>query len=340
MTSYYSNYITTISPYYHMLPGQVSVLEKIATHKWYGLISVAIDIGADATSIIQALRISIIQADDMAVAGILHHLSRTKQSITMQIVEAFPSLMELASQLHLSHIQQRLQATMTRDSPAVALFNEYSPYSQHPIQCLTSPHNTVAVKVNAAGYVDPILAYVYKESESVSLSDTTIESASSEEPATTTTTDTTTTTTTTTVTGSLSVCQVDRRDVTSLTVEEFYTQYVTLNRPVLLTSPTFTTMQQEVGEGEGVASEQQYTRTDTKASQPVHDHIWKLDTLLAELGETMEVASAIPYATLFGHTEVISPTLLYICYLFDILCTCFKQCICVNACIIGSTITK
>ena len=313
-----------------MLPGQVSVLEKIATHKWYGLISVAIDIGADATSIIQALRISIIQSDDMAVAGILHHLSRTKQSITMQIVEAFPSLMELASQLHLSHIQQRLQATMTRDSPAVALFNEYSPYSQHPIQCLTSPHNTVAVKVNAAGYVDPILAYVYKESEFVSLSDTTVESASSEEAS----------TTDTTVSGSLSVCQVDRRDETSLTVEEFYTQYVTLNRPVLLTSPTFTTMQQEVGEGEGVASEQQYTRTDTKASQPVHDHIWELDTLLAELGETMEVASAIPYATLFGHTEVISPTLLYICYLFDILCTCFKQCICVNACIIGSTITK
>ena len=307
-----------------MLPGQVSVLEKIATHKWYGLISVAIDIGADATSIIQALRISIIQADDMAVAGILHHLSRTKQSITMQIVEAFPSLMELASQLHLSHIQQRLQATMTRDSPAVALFNEYSPYSQHPVQCLTSAHRTVAPKVNAAGYVDPILAYVYKESEFVSLSDTTVESASSEEAS----------TTDTTVSGSLSVCQVDRRDVTSLTVEEFYTQYVTLNRPVLLTSPTFTTMQQEVGEGEGVASEQQYTRTDTKASQPVHDHIWKLDTLLAELGETMEVASAIPYATLFGHTEVISPTLLYIWYLFDILATCFKQCICDNVCII------
>lgn len=318
-----------------MLPGQVSVLEKIATHKWYGLISVATDIGADATSIIQALRISIIQSDDMAVAGILHHLSRTKQSITMQIVEAFPSLMELASQLHLSHIQQRLQATMTRDSPAVALFNEYSPYSQHPIQCLTSAHSTVAPKVNAAGYVDPILAYVYKESESVSPSDTAVESVSSEEPATTTTTDTTDTT----VTGSLSVCQVDRRDVTSLTVEEFYTQYVALNRPVLLTSPTSTTVQQEVGEGEGVTSEQQYTRTNFKASQPVHDHIWELDTLLAELGETMEVASAIPYATLFGHTEVISPTLLYIWYLFDILSTCFKQCICDNVCIIGSNIT-
>ena len=316
-----------------MLLGQVSVLEKIATHKWYGLISVAMDIGADATSIIQALRISIVQADDMAVAGILHHLSRTKQSITMQIVEAFPSLMELASQLHLSHIQQRLQATVTRDSPIVALFNEYSPYSQHPVQCLTSVHSTVAPKVNAAGYVDPILAYVYKESESVSLSDTAVESVSSEEPATTTTTDTTTDTDTT-VTGSLCVCQVDRRDVTSLTVEEFYTQYVALNRAVLLTSPTFPTMQQEVGEGEGVASEQQYTRTNFKASQPVHDHIWELDTLLAELGETMEVASAIPYATLFGHTEVISPTLLYIWYLFDILSTCFKQCICDNVCII------
>jgi hypothetical protein len=247
-----------------------AVLEKVVKHRLYGLITVFLDLGADAASIKAALRMAAIQGDDVAISVLLGGLSRASAEARSAAWEFIPEVASLAARLGFTHVHARLQALLeqTSNSPSSVGYNDYVPFaweSHVPAEdsCISSlADNTV----DAAGYASFKIAHTL--SRSAGAVDESAPVASMGRP----------------------VCSVDRVAIGSITPEAFFTDYVLLNRPVVLLA----------------ATDNNSARVEEGSS------VWTLDSLLKQFGKTKDVSSAIPYATLFGHSEV--PTMRFACF--------------------------
>jgi hypothetical protein len=234
------------------------VLEKVVKHRLYGLVTVFLDLGADASSIKAALRMAAIQGDDVALSVLLSGLSRATAETRSAAWESLPEVASLAARLGFYHVHGRLQALLEQspNTPSPTGYNDYLPYTW---QAHSQAEGSCATTHNAAdaftGYATFKIAHT--------LSSTPAGTAESSSAA----------------SMGRAVCAVDRIPVGSLTAETFYTDYVLLNRPVVL-----------VG--------------DKTVSAEDSTSVWTLGNLLKQYSKTKDVSSAIPYATLFGHTEV------------------------------------
>jgi hypothetical protein len=220
-------------------------LVKVTKHRLYGLISVFTELGADASSIVDAMRMSVIQGDDLALSLLLGGLARVYPHIQMEVRKSIDELVTLAEQSHSTQLASRLRSVLVKrdaNTPQLAVRNDYMPYGRQ-----TAGRECEAQHPNYGGYYPAAMRPAVASVDTVQNS-----------PA--------------------PVCAVDRVTIADITVEQFRREYVLRNRPVILTA--------------GDNFEQ--TASDA----------WGLDALLQEHGDIREVSSAIPYATLFGHTEV------------------------------------
>jgi hypothetical protein len=220
-------------------------LVKVTKHRLYGLISVFMELGADASSIVDAMRMSVIQGDDLALSLLLGGLARVYPHIQMEVRKSIDELVTLAEQSHSTQLAARLRSVLVKrdaNTPQLAVRNDYMPYGRQ-----TAGRECEAQDTNYGGYYPAAMRPAVASVDTVQ---------NSPAPA----------------------CAVDRVNIADITVDQFRREYVLRNRPVILTA--------------GDNFEQ--TASDA----------WGLDALLQEHGDVREVSSAIPYATLFGHTEV------------------------------------
>lgn len=240
-----------------------AVLEKVVKHRLYGLITVFLDLGADAASIKAALRMAAIQGDDVAISVLLGGLSRASAEARSAAWEFIPEVASLAERLGFTHVHARLQALLeqTSNSPSSVGYNDYVPFAwESHVPADDSCTSSLADNMvdAATGYASFKIAHTLSRSAGAAV-DESAPAASMGRP----------------------VCAVDRIPIGSITPEAFFTDYVLLNRPVVLLAAT-----------------------DNSARVEEGSSVWTLDNLLKQFGKTKDVSSAIPYATLFGHSEV------------------------------------
>lgn len=210
-----------------------------------------LELGADAASITGALRVSVIQADDLALSLILNGLMRVYPHIQIEVRKALDELIALAERLHYRHLAARLRSVLVKREAGAAPLPVRNGYLPN----LPQERAAVCTSYPTAGYTPLSFSH-------------TVEAPQNTQGA-----------------ASAPQCAVDTINIADISVEQFYRDYVLLNRPVLLTAT-----QQSGDSGEVGAS--------AAAS------VWELEELLRTHGDVKEISSAIPYATLFGHSEV------------------------------------
>lgn len=267
-----------------------SALEKATKRGLYNLLPMLLVFGADADSVMEALRISIRQGDDTALAlltmAVLDpattgtagapHLAHIRSTLAQEL----PRLMELAQAVGFGHVQRRLQLVRevfeahSAEEGAAALsnlkglerFNDYAPSEHVSAGCTQqagAPDQVGSVTPNMAqsGFDTFHIVDVFSTTSSSDV-------GSGDEPV-------------HARPAGYNKCIIDRVDINNITVDQFYQRYVLNNQPVVLTSSA-------AAEGSNI-----------KAAEG-----WDLPALIDKFGSIKEVAGAIPYATLFGHTEV------------------------------------
>lgn len=307
-----------------------SALEKATKRGLYNLLPMLLVFGADAASVMEALRISIRHGDDTALSLLLMsvvdpassgtHSAPHLMHIRTSLLEKLPELIELAESLRFPHVLMRLHrirqlfSSTGPDEGAAALsnlkslerFNDYAPSEYVSSACGVTQrrdgsesgagvsssssllagdgntHGSRGLATAASGY-DPFqIVDVFHQADAVS------EVGADEEgetyelrsgPA------------------GYRRCVVDRVDMSNITAELFFEKYVRLNQPVVLTA---------TGAGDGGAGAVGASSTSTAAAVTgaAVAEGWDLSALLDRFGDIKEVAGDIPYATLFGHTEV------------------------------------
>jgi len=250
---------------------------KAVKHRVHGLVVVLMRVGASPNTVFEALRIAVLQADDLGAAQLFSILTATAPSsaaflnhgqLVQEVGPRLPELVALAQQLGYLHIAGRIEGVIQRlagnvsDVPGVIpadkadLFNEYSPY-----------HRVAVVPSELApaddGAVGPLTGYNKFQLDPIH----TVASNGFD--------------------AYINQCAVDRVDIADMPTDRFYAEYVTLNRPVVITH-----------------AHAEDSTEESASKDPAR--VWTVDNLLKRFGATEEVSSTIPYATLFGHKEVSS----------------------------------
>lgn len=260
---------------------RTSALEKATKRGLYNLLPMLLIFGADAHSVVEALRISIRHGDDTALALLLTSIVDPSASgtagaphlvpIRSALVQELPVLVELAQDLRFEHVLQRLQlvqrminaptpeegAALLSQLKGLERHNDYPASSFDAATCSTI--NTVPVDLT------PVPTPPHTDSPS-GYHRFQIVDVFGTLPSPTGTAE------------GINRCVIDRVDISNITVEQFFQKCVVRNQPVVFTSAAWDAA--AVADG------------------------WDLQALLDKFGDIKEVAGAIPYATLFGHTEV------------------------------------
>lgn len=225
---------------------------KVTKYRLYGLISVFLELGADASSITEAMRIALLQGDDLALSLLLGGLTRVYPHVQMDVRRGLDDLIALAEKMHSTQLTARLRSVLVKREPGdvqLPVFNDYAPFAW---QMLSYANTTCDTETASGGYQPALLAQTYSAVD---------ETVTAGGPGV-----------------AVPVCAVDSVDIRSLSAAQFHRDYVLLNRPVVLTGGDF--------------------------AASLAGAVWGLDALLSVHGAVRDVSSAIPYATLFGHTEV------------------------------------
>lgn len=275
--------MTTLS----LLLDGATALTKVVKHRLYGLISVFLELGADAVSITESMHVSIIQGDDLALSLILNGLARVYPHIQMEVRRNFDSLIELAEKLHSKHMLKRLQSVLVKQvagTQPLPITNAYMPYSLINVSTMCSdgvqcPSQPLHSGISPAGYMNPQFSTIVP-SQSVSDIDEKIvhDDKVSSNLA---------------MTRNVPYCAIDELDIRTTPTSTFLAEYVKLNQPVIL-----------------VGAQNPSSAEDTNTVRGIHENsdpwrVWTLDGLLEVMGSVNEVSGVIPYATLFGEHEVI-----------------------------------
>ena len=219
------------------------------------------------------MRAAVIQSDDIAfiiISNIITAPATPKfpnhAEFVGQVAARLPELFALAEKLGYVHLAGRIRGVVDRlagnatDAPGVVpadkvdIFQEYFPYRRVPLV----PSEPVSFH---NGAVDPLTGYSNFQLDPIhSVASNGFDSY-------------------------INQCAVDRVDIADLTTGRFYAEYVTLNRPVIITH-----------------TRTENTNADSSSKDPAR--VWTVENLLKRFGSTQEVSSTIPYATLFGHKEV------------------------------------
>jgi hypothetical protein len=310
-----------------------TALAKAVKNRVYGLVVVFVSLGADFHSILASLKAAVYNADDMAVALLLkaavdadaadtpgtgreRGLGRAHAGTRIaRILASLPELLSLARSLRFQHIAGRLEAILhsahneeavaagvdsevigSGDSGATAaatvkraqklvvapsLFNEYFPYLVEKVE--TSSRTCIQGTVSQSGYSDLTLLCSYYDqgtaadsgARGTSPGEQGEESVAAASPI-----------------SAHRMCAVDSIDIASISVDEFVQKYVVTNQPVrLVRSSAATSSTFAVGSADS-------------SSYPQEEDAWAVDSLLQHFGRVADIASTVPYATLFGHKEV------------------------------------
>ena len=270
--------------------GAEAALVRVAKHRLYGLISVFLSLESSPAAVCEALRVAVHQGDDLGVALVLNAITGPSGAANIPnhalLVESFttelPVLQNLAQHLHFDYLADRIGGAIDRLAGRVDLsqagvipadkkdiFNQYFPYHHVfvPAHPFTEENKD---KFAADGGIDPTSGYSAFQLESIYSKDPEALSVNAEGVS--------------SGDGYINQCTIDRVDLATLSVGRFFTEYVLLNRPVVIHRSSETTKSAEQEDG--------------------INKVWRLENLLKRFGSTQEVSSTIPYATLFGHKEV------------------------------------
>ena len=280
-------------------------------HRLYGLITVFISVmgtgPAASSAVFDALRAAVHNSDDLAVALILKGLadadaSRAAASTAVaaagdaagavavrgarfaeDLTVRLPLLIALAASLRHDQIRRRLQLALEAiTTSSLQVFNEYAPYHRTPVrEASVFLAESVDIAFDSSGFSPFTLGPVVEDRQSAVAVEPVSSSASS------------LSTSTSTITSTLNLCAIERVDIAHMSEERFFRDYVSVNQPVVLTTAAARAV---TSSGGGIES--------GSGSGESLVNIWHLDALVQKFGHVKEVASTIPYATLFGHKEV------------------------------------
>jgi len=252
----------TIMYFGNSLGARDAALVKIMKHRTHSLLAAFAHLGASADTVIEALRVAIIQADDLALGiifstapppGLLQQESFAKK--IQEVGARLPELLELAQKLGYKYIAESIEFQMNlfagKSVPEVTVkaFAEYFPYRR--VAMVTLKPTSVRI-----GAIDPRTGFSPFQLEPVH----TIASNGFD--------------------SYINQCAVDRVDIANLTAEHFFAEYVTLNRPVIITK----------------------SARDPNSKDTVDT--WTVYNLIKQFGSAVEVGSTLQYVLINGHTRV------------------------------------